>query len=99
LNAGIDYHRPVFVTKEFHANVNVAYSSKYNSDTSLSSYGWIPAKTTADLSIGIATKNQSFDISLLVKNLFNDKTPSLQTWNSITPAVPRWIGVTLSGKL
>ena len=98
-NIGIDYHHPIFSDKEFHTNINAAYSSKYNSDISLSQYAWIPAKTVADFSIGIGTRNQSVDISLLVKNIFGDKTPSLQTWNSITPAVPRWFGVTISGKL
>ncbi|MBC3832699.1 TonB-dependent receptor [Undibacterium amnicola] len=98
-NIGVDYRLPIFGNKEFHASANTQYSSKYNSDNALSSYSVIPARYLTDLAIGIGSKNQSFDVSLVVKNAFNDKTDILRTWNSYTPAIPRWIGVTLSGKL
>ncbi|MBC3873189.1 TonB-dependent receptor [Undibacterium flavidum] len=98
-NIGVDYRLPIFGNKEFHTSVNTQYSSKYNSDNALSSYAVIPARYLTDLAIGVGTKSQSFDVSLVVKNAFNDKTDILRTWNSYTPAVPRWVGVTLSGKL
>lgn len=98
-NVGVDYRVPLFGNKELHASLNTLYSSKYNSDNSLSSYAIIPSHYVSDFAIGIGTKNQSFDVSLIAKNVFKDKTPLLQTWNSYTPAVPRWFGVLFSGKL
>jgi iron complex outermembrane recepter protein len=98
-NIGVDYRQTVWNDKEFHTTFNTAYTSKFNSDTSLSSYGWIPSSNITDLAIGIGNRKQSFDISFLVKNLFNDDTPLLRTWNTYTPAVPRWYGVVVSGKL
>jgi hypothetical protein len=35
----------------------------------------------------------------VAKNLFNDKTPQGVTWNSITPADPRWVGLQVAGRL
>jgi hypothetical protein len=98
-NIGADYRVPVFTDKIFHTSFNTAYTSKYNSDNSLSTYGWIPANSITDFSIGLGTRNQSYDVSLLVKNLFDNDTPLSQTWNSYTPAVARWIGVVFTGKL
>jgi outer membrane receptor protein involved in Fe transport len=98
-NIGADYRVPVYNDKLFHTSFNTAYTGRYNSDTALSTYGWIPSNYITDFSIGLGTRNQSADFSLLVKNLFDDKTPLTQTWNSYTPAVPRWVGLVFSGKL
>ena len=98
-NVGGDYHIPVFSNQEFHATFNTAYNSRYNSDVSLSNYAWIGGSAITDLGVGIGTRNQSFDISLIAKNAFNNHAPLLATWNSYTPAVPRWFGVVVSGKL
>jgi len=98
-NLGADYHIPVFVDKVFHVDSNTAYLSRYNSDTALSSYAWIPNSWTTDLGVGLGLQNKSFDMSLIVKNAFNNTTPQAQTWNSVTPAIPRWVGVQFSGKL
>lgn len=97
-NLGVDYRLPVFNDKEFHASLNALYTGKFNSDNALSSYGWIPATTTADLSVGLGNIKQTFDVNLVVKNVFDDDTPRTQTWNSYTPAVPRWAGISFSGK-
>jgi outer membrane receptor protein involved in Fe transport len=105
-NLGADYHHPLTLfrtEKDFHANLNVAYSSAFNSDQALSQYAWIGSSYITDLSVGLATLNQSssqFDVSLLVKNLFNDQTPLSRTWSSFTPTnLPRWFGVVFTGKL
>ena len=50
-------------------------------------------------SAGLGTRSGSFDISLLLKNAFDDDTNVSQTWNSYGPAFPRWWGVVFSGKL
>lgn len=98
-NVGGDYRRPVLGDKEFHASFNTAYYSKFNSDNSLSSYGWIPDYSTTDLAIGIGKTDKSYDVSLLVKNAFDDNTAVSKSWNSYTPATQRWVGVMFTGKL
>ncbi len=97
-NIGIDYRVPVFDGKEFHTNLNAQYNSKFNSDNSLSSYGWVDGRTLVDFGIGIGNSNQTFDVNLVVKNLFDDDTPLTRTWNNYTPAHPRWIALTFSGR-
>ena len=97
-NIGVDYRVPVWDGKEFHANLNAHYSSKFNSDNSLSSYGWVDGRTLVDFGIGLGNSNQTFDVSLVVKNLFDNDTPLSRTWNSYTPAHPRWIALTFSGR-
>jgi iron complex outermembrane recepter protein len=98
-NIGAEYRRPVWGNKEFHTDFNTAFTSSYKSDNSLSDYSVIPKNSITDLGIGLSTKNQAFDVTLLVKNAFDDDTPSIKTWNSYTPAVSRWYGVVFSGEL
>ncbi|MES2263764.1 MAG: TonB-dependent receptor [Pseudomonadota bacterium] len=98
-NIGADYRHPIWTNKEIHTSFNTAFNSRYNSDNTLSSYGWIGASSITDFGVGIGTRNQSLDVSLIVKNLFQNEAPLLRTWNTYTPAVPRWIGVVVSGKL
>lgn len=98
-NVGAEYRRPVFSDKVFHTSFNTAYSSKFNSDAALSSYAWIPSQWKTDFNIGLGRRDNGFDVSLIVKNLFNDDTPQVQTWNSYTPGEPRWFGIQFSGKL
>ncbi|SFU82974.1 TonB-dependent receptor [Pseudoduganella namucuonensis] len=98
-NVGADYRRPLWRDKEFHASFNTAYASKTNTDNTLSSYGWIGSSTITDLSVGLGTRSGSFDVSVLVKNAFGNDTPLTRTWNLYTPAVPRWVGLVVSGKL
>ncbi len=97
-NVGVDWRRPIRDSKELHVSSNVAYFGKYNSDTSLSSYAWIPEHSTVDLSVGFGRLDGTFDVSLLAKNALNDDAPLLLTWNSYTPPEPRWLGVAVSGK-
>ncbi len=98
-NIGADYRRPVFADKEFHTSANVAFTSSYYSDNALSSYSVIPKTWLADWAIGLGRKDKSFDVSLVVKNLFNDKTPLSQTWNSYAPAIPRTVSLVFTGKV
>ncbi len=97
-NLGIDYRVPVFTNHEFHTSVNTSYNSKFNSDNALSSYGWVDGSTTTDFAIGIGKNKGEFDVSLVVKNLFEDDTYQNQTWNSWSPALPRTASIVLSGK-
>ena len=100
-NVGAEYRRPIpgWTNKLFHTSFNTAYTGKYNSDIALSSYAWVPSYSITDFSIGFGTTDQKFDVNLLVKNLFDDRTSQVATWNSTVPAAPRWIGIVFSGKL
>ncbi len=99
-NVGAEYRRPIADwNKLFHTSFNTAYTSKYNSDVTLSSYAWVPSYSITDFSIGIGTVDQKFDLNLLVKNVFDNRTSQVVTWNSAVPAVPRWVGIVFSGKL
>ncbi|MEJ1961618.1 MAG: TonB-dependent receptor [Gammaproteobacteria bacterium] len=99
LNAGVDFRAPVFAGLEFITSFNAAYTSSYLSDNSLSIYSEIPSKTIVDLAVGLGRVNQSFSVTLLAKNLFNDDTPLTQSWSSFTPAFSRWFGVAVNGRL
>jgi iron complex outermembrane recepter protein len=98
-NLGVDFRVPINSAIEFHTSANAAYQSKFNSDVALSSYAWIPGRTLVDLAVGLGTPSGSFDFSVLVKNALDDDTRVAQTWNSYSPAFPRWFGVVFSGKL
>lgn len=98
-NVGAEYRQPAFGNQEIHLGFNTAYTSKYNSDNALSEYAWIKAKYITDLAIGIGRQDKSYDLSLLVKNAFDDSTPLTRSWNSYTPATPRWYGIVFTGKL
>lgn len=99
LNAGVDFHYPVFAKLELVTSFNAAYNSSFYSDNSLSSYSKVDGKTIVDFAIGLGTISKSFTATLLAKNLLDDDTPLTQTWNSYTPAYSRWFGIALSGKL
>ena len=96
-NIAPDLRFPFGGDKNIHVSFNTAYTSRYNSDNSLSTYGWIPAHSVTDLSTGFG--KQRFEVNLIAKNLFNDETHQTNTWNTFTPAVPRWVGVQFSIRL
>jgi iron complex outermembrane receptor protein len=98
-NVGGDYRVPVLDNHEVHASFNTAFNSRYNSDNSLSDYAWIGGSSITDLGVGFGKRDGAYDISLIVKNAFKNHAPLSATWNSYTPAVPRWIGVQVSGRL
>ena len=84
---------------EVHGNFNTNFNSGYNSDPLLSSYGWIKAFSTTDLSVGIGRKDKGFDISLVAKNVFDAQPQGAKLWNSYTLyQQPQWFGFTVSGK-
>jgi len=97
-NVGGDYHKPLANNNVFHASFNTSFRTRYNSDTSLSSYAWVGANSITDIAIGEGKQNKSFDANIVVKNVFNNQAPLARTWNTYTPAVQRWFGVVLSAK-
>jgi len=98
-NIGADYNRPVTADKDAHVSANLAYSSSYNSDVSLSKYAVVGSQALVDLAVGAGKHDKTFDVSLIVKNLFNNQTPQARTWNSITPGNPRTYGIQFTGRL
>ena len=98
-NVGVDYRQPVWGDKEINYTANVAFSSSYYSDVALSAYSVVPKSTTVDAGIGLGTRNKNFNVTLLVKNLFNDDTVRSISSTSYTPAIPRSVGIQFQAKL
>ncbi|MFT3930984.1 MAG: TonB-dependent receptor [Spongiibacteraceae bacterium] len=101
-NIGAEFRYPVFNNKTFHASFNTSFNSRYNNitdtNTSNSDYGWVAGGSRTDASIGITTKN-NFDLSIIARNLFDDRKHE-EGWTSYTPyAYPKWLGISFSGKL
>ena len=59
----------------------------------------VGAQALVDLAVGAGKRDKSFDVSVIVKNLFDNQTPQATTWNSITPTIPRTFGIQFTGKL
>jgi outer membrane receptor protein involved in Fe transport len=97
-SVGAEFRLPVLNNKEFHSSFNTFYTSKYNSDNTLSVYGWVDPYTLTDFSIGIGRKDSYFDISFIVQNAFDTRYRA-QGFSSYTPSLPRWYGVQVSGRL
>ena len=98
-NVGADYTQPLTPDKDAHVSANVAYSSSFNSDVSLSQYAVVGPSALADLGVGLGKHDKSFDVSLIVKNVLNNQTPTVRTWTSYTPASPRTFAVQFTGRL
>lgn len=98
-NVGADYRQPLTADKDGHVSANVAYSTKYNSDVSLSQYAVVGESALVDLAFGAGKHDKTFDASIVVKNLFNNQTPTARSATSITPAVPRTWGIQFTGTL
>lgn len=96
INYGAEYRRPVWNT-EFHASFNTAFSSDYLNTDDLSSYSRVPAFSRTDAAIGLGRLNDGFDVSLIIKNAFDDTTHE-EGWVSYSPyPYRRWVGITFSG--
>lgn len=97
-NVGAEYKIPLRNSYQLHASFNTALTSRYNNTDTLSEYGWVPGGGITDLSLGVTAKN-GFDVSIVVKNA-TDNRKHEPAWTSYAPnPYPRWIGLTLSGKL
>jgi len=97
-NVGAEYRVPVWDNKQFHASFNTAFTSRYNNTDTLSSYGVVPGNAITDFAIGLGFKS-GFDVSLIVKNLTDNRAHE-PAWSSYSPnPYPRWYGLTFSGKL
>jgi iron complex outermembrane receptor protein len=96
INYGAEYRVPVWKT-EFHASFNTAFTSDYLNTDDLSSYSRVPSFSRTDVAIGLGRLNEGFDVTLVVKNAFDDDTHE-QGWVSYAPyPYRRWVGLTFSG--
>ncbi|MCB5183614.1 TonB-dependent receptor [Methylobacillus gramineus] len=97
-NVGAEYRRPVLGDKLFHTSFNTSYNSKYNNTDNLSSYGHISPFSRTDLSIGLQI-NKTFDLSLIARNVFDNRSHE-EGWTQYSPyPYPRWVGISFSGKM
>ncbi|WP_374479369.1 TonB-dependent receptor [Zoogloea sp.] len=94
-----DFSYPILGNKVFHTNLNYNFQSSYYADPTLSRYSKTKSFGVADLAIGVGRQDNKFDVSFVVKNLFNEDTSLQPSWNSYKPGIPRWFGVTISASL
>lgn len=98
-NLAVDFRYPVLNDYEFHSDVNVNYTSRYNSDITLSAYSWIEDYTVVDVGVGLGRQDRGFDVTFLVKNLTNAEGKAYNWLNGTLDTTPRWVGVLVSGQL
>ena len=98
-NLGLEHRIPVFGDRALHFDGNYAYTSRYNSDVTLSQYGWIKAYGVADVGIGIGRLDRTWDLSLLVKNAFNTLAKAQGFTSGTLDTTPRWVAVNVSARL
>lgn len=85
--------------REIFANANYNYTSSYLTDPALSRYSKVDSYGLTDIGLGYGTTDEKFQISLVVKNVFDVEYGYQPLWNIAIPSTPRWAGITLSGKL
>lgn len=95
VNAGAEYIYPLNWAN-VRSSVNAAYISTYNIGDTYSTYGDLPSYVITDFSIGLASKDGEYDLSLIVKNVF-DENPHEVGWTSYQPFLHRrWVGAVFS---
>ena len=98
-NLGGEHRILVFGDRALHFDGNYAYTSRYNSDVTLSQYGWIKGYGVTDLGIGLGRADRSWDLSLLVKNAFNTLAKARGFTSGTLDTTPRWVAVNVSARL
>jgi outer membrane receptor protein involved in Fe transport len=96
-NIGANYRQPIFGEHELHTSANWSWTSGSYGSSSI--YSYVAPNGKIDWAVGIGKSNGTLDLSLLVKNLLNDKSASSISATSITPAVPRSIGLQFTAKI
>jgi len=98
-NLFAEHFWPVQGGNEIFANANYNYTSSYLTDPALSRFSEVDSYGLTNISIGYGASDEKFQISLLVKNLFDEDYTYQPLWNIAIPSTPRWIGITISGKI
>lgn len=105
VNVGAQYAHPLPDGFLFHTDFNVAYRSRSNLDSTLSINGWQKGYEVTDVGVGIGRQNGSWDVSLIVKNLFNTNYAlALSNYSATAPVTeevgdPRFFGVVFRARL
>ncbi len=98
-NLFVDFSYPLSGGKLFHTNLNYNYVTEFNNDPSLSRFATSGPYGITDISVGLGRQDRKFDISLVVKNVFDEDTGFKTTWASYKPGIPRWVGITIDAAL
>lgn len=98
-NLFVDFSYPLSGGKLFHTNLNYNYVTEFNNDPSLSRFATSGPYGVTDISVGLGRQDRKFDISLVVKNVFDEDTGFQTTWASYKPGIPRWVGITIDAAL
>jgi iron complex outermembrane receptor protein len=98
-NLGVDFRYPLWSKYEVFANANANYTSRYNSDISLSRYSWINDYTVFDAGLGFGRRDQGFSVTLLGRNIADAEGKAYNWQNGILDTTPRWYGVIFAGRL
>lgn len=98
-NLGVDWRYPVAGKYEVFVNGNANYTSRYNSDITLSQYSWINDYTVVDAGIGFGRQDRSFSVTLLGKNLAQAEGKAYNWQNGTLDTTPRWYGIVIAGRL
>jgi iron complex outermembrane receptor protein len=104
-NVGVDWRPKLTEKLDGHFYLNASYRAKANVNPSLSAFGIQPAYTIVDGGVGIATRDDKYEVVLWVKNLADTKFVTNINAYSSSAAVSetlgerRSFGVTLRTKL
>lgn len=98
-NLFIDFSYPLSGNKLFHSNLNYNYVTEFNNDPNLSRFANAGPYGVTDISVGIGRQDKKFDLSLVVKNAFDQDTGFNTTWSAYKPGIPRWVGITIDAAL
>lgn len=98
-NLGIDWRYPVAGKYEIFVNGNANYTSRYNSDITLSQYSWIDDYTVVDAGLGFGRQDRGFSVTLLGKNLAQAEGKAYNWQNGMLDTTPRWYGMVIAGRL
>lgn len=97
-NLGVDWRYPVFGRYEMFVNGNANYTSRYNSDITLSAYSWVNDYTILDAGLGFGRQDRSFSVTLLGKNIADAEGKAYNWQNGILDTTPRWYGMIVAGR-
>ncbi|MFT4045865.1 MAG: TonB-dependent receptor [Solimonas sp.] len=100
-NLSVDFRHPLpwLAGYDFFTDLNANYTSRYNSDITLSQYSWIHDYTIVDAGIGISRQDGGFSVSVVGKNLSNAEGKAYGWQSGTLDTTPRWFGVIFAGRL
>ena len=98
-NVGADYTQPVRPTRTRTSAPTWPTAAATTPTSRCRGTRSSASQALVDLAVGAGKRDKSFDVSVIVKNLFNNETPQARTWNSVHAGHPRTFGIQFTGKL